>query len=464
MDGKFVLQIGKPIDKADSNSTERLGSPADIAVDVAAKEVYVADGYTNRRVVVFDSETGAYKRHWGAYGNRPSDDKTPPYDPGKPVSQQFGNPVHCVRISKDGLVYVCDRINDRYQIFRKDGTFVSEHFFERNTRLNGSVYEIAFSPDKEQKFIYMVDWIERRGAHRRARQPTRRSAASAGSGRQAGEFVAAHNITRSISKATSTPPLEVATGERVQRFRWIDSQIAELKTAWSSAAAHGGFPATRGARRLAGGVKARSSRWRVLRRPFGRRRTQHSARRTFPAARLCGAQSGPEGIGRCRAREAGAPARRPVQHQPAQPGNGTLRGPDCRLSARCKSTAIPPKLKQIAIMLTARFWGGQYVWYSHRQQALDAGLSAAFIDAMAAGERPADMTADEAVVYDFCAELLATRQVDDAHFKALAERFGERGVVELVGLMGQYHTISMLFAVDRYPLPDGARQDIDKPK
>ena len=129
MDGKFVLQIGKPIEGADSNSTERLGSPADIAVDIAAHEVYAADGYSNRRVVVFDSETGAYKRHWGAYGNKPSDEKTPPYDPAKPVSQQFGNPVHCVRISKDGLVYVCDRINDRYQIFRKDGTFVSEHFF-----------------------------------------------------------------------------------------------------------------------------------------------------------------------------------------------------------------------------------------------------------------------------------------------------------------------------------------------
>ncbi len=81
MDGKFVLQIGKPIQGPDSNSTERLGSPADIAVDTAAKEVYAADGYGNRRVVVFDSETGAYKRHWGAYGNRPSDAKTPPYDP-----------------------------------------------------------------------------------------------------------------------------------------------------------------------------------------------------------------------------------------------------------------------------------------------------------------------------------------------------------------------------------------------
>jgi len=138
------------------------------------------------------------------------------------------------------------------------------------------------------------------------------------------------------------------------------------------------------------------------------------------------------------------------------------RGLDAYL--RTKSTAIPEKLKEIAIMLTARFWGGQYVWYSHRQQALDAGLSAAFIDAMAAGERPAQMTPDEAVVLDFCEQLLATRQVDDTNFRAMADRFGERGIVELVGLMGRYHTLSMLFAIDRYPLPDGARQEIDRPK
>ena len=153
------------------------------------------------------------------------------------------------------------------------------------------------------------------------------------------------------------------------------------------------------------------------------------------------------------------------------PLNINLRSPQmAELSAplaaylRFKSTAIPPKLKQIAIMLTARFWGGQYVWYSHRQQALDAGLSAAFIDAMAAGVRPANMTPEEAVVLDFCEQLLTARQVDDANFKAMADRFGERGIVELVGLMGQYHTLSMLFAIDRYPLPEGARQEIDKPK
>jgi len=221
MDGKFVLQIGKPIEGADSNSTERLGSPADIAVDIAAHEVYAADGYTNRRVVVFDSETGAYKRHWGAYGNKPSDEKTPPYDPAKPVSQQFGNPVHCVRISKDGLVYVCDRINDRYQIFRKDGTFVSEHFFERNTRLNGSVYEIAFSPDKEQKFIYMVDGSN--GEVRIVDRATNEVLGRFGRvGRQAGEFTAVHNISVDLEGNIYTA--EVADGERVQKFRRIDLQ------------------------------------------------------------------------------------------------------------------------------------------------------------------------------------------------------------------------------------------------
>ena len=157
MDGKFVLQIGKQGQGNDSNSTERLGSPADVAVDVAAKEVFAADGYANRRVAVSNSETGAYKRHWGAYGNKPSDEKTPPYDPARAPAQQFGNPVHCIRIDKGGLVYVCDRINNRLQIFRKDGSFVAEQVYEKATRGTGSVYDLEFSPDKEQKFIYMID-------------------------------------------------------------------------------------------------------------------------------------------------------------------------------------------------------------------------------------------------------------------------------------------------------------------
>jgi DNA-binding beta-propeller fold protein YncE len=94
------------------------------SIDKDAKAIYVADGYGNHRVIVFDATSGAYKRHWGAYGNPPSDDKQPPYDPKAPVWQQFANPVHCVKIANDGLVYVCDRINNRIQVFKKDGSSV----------------------------------------------------------------------------------------------------------------------------------------------------------------------------------------------------------------------------------------------------------------------------------------------------------------------------------------------------
>jgi 4-carboxymuconolactone decarboxylase len=124
---------------------------------------------------------------------------------------------------------------------------------------------------------------------------------------------------------------------------------------------------------------------------------------------------------------------------------------------------MPRKLKEIATMLTARYWGGQYVWYSHRQQALDAGLSPAFITAMAAGERPAKMAPDEAVMYDFVTQLLATRQVSDANFKALVDIVGERGVVETIGTIGHFTGLTMLFVVDRYPVPPGAPDEVNRP-
>jgi 4-carboxymuconolactone decarboxylase len=124
---------------------------------------------------------------------------------------------------------------------------------------------------------------------------------------------------------------------------------------------------------------------------------------------------------------------------------------------------MPRKFKETAIMLTSRYWGGQYVWYSHRQQALDAGLSPAFIAAMAAGERPANMSPDEATMYDFCAQLLSTRQVSDTNFKAAKALIGERGIVEIVGLMGQYTGLTMLFVVDRYPVPAGAPDEVNRP-
>jgi hypothetical protein len=123
-DGQFLLQIGRPGKSEGSNSREQLGRPAHMVL--SGDELFVADGYGNRRVVVFDARTGAYKRHWGAYGGTPSDAQLPPYDPAQPLSRQFGNPVHCVRVSNDGKVYVCDRQNNRIQIFSKGGEFQGE--------------------------------------------------------------------------------------------------------------------------------------------------------------------------------------------------------------------------------------------------------------------------------------------------------------------------------------------------
>jgi DNA-binding beta-propeller fold protein YncE len=222
MDGKFLLQIGKQGSGNDSNSTERLGSPADVAVDTAAREVFAADGYANRRVVVFDSESGAYKRHWGAYGRKPVDEKTPPYDPARPPLPQFSNPVHCIRISRvDNLVYVCDRTNNRLQIFRKDGGFVSEHVFERETRGNGSVYDLVFSPDREQRFLYMIDGMngEVRIVERASKQTLGRFGRP---GRQAGEFTALHGIA--VDRQGNLYTAEVQTGQRIQKFRRVDRQ------------------------------------------------------------------------------------------------------------------------------------------------------------------------------------------------------------------------------------------------
>ncbi len=125
-DGKFVKQFGKKGVKADSNATDHFFQVAKIFVDEKNNELYVADGYGNKRVVVMDTETGAFKRFWGAYGNKPDDTNLGRYNPKAPPAQQFRNPVHCADLSVDGLVYVCDRVNDRMQVFTKDGKFVKE--------------------------------------------------------------------------------------------------------------------------------------------------------------------------------------------------------------------------------------------------------------------------------------------------------------------------------------------------
>jgi DNA-binding beta-propeller fold protein YncE len=217
-DGKFVLQIGKPGAKIDSNDTTKLGRPADTEVDPAANEVYIADGYGNHRVIVFDADSGAYKRHWGAYGKPPGDAKEPPYDPNRPAPQQFANPVHCVKISKDGLVYVCDRSNDRIQVFRKDGTFVKEFFVAKETPGQGSVWDLDFWPDAHQTFLMNAD-----GTNNEVRTLIRENGKVVGAfgrnGRNAGEFHWVHNLA--VDSKGNIYTTEVDTGKRAQKFRYI---------------------------------------------------------------------------------------------------------------------------------------------------------------------------------------------------------------------------------------------------
>src|SRR5665213_1494928 len=152
--GKFLMQIGKPGKSKGSNDTENLRLPAKTYVDPQTNELFVADGYGNHRVIVFDADTGKYKRHWGAYGHVPNDTDQPLYSADAPIDQQFRNPVHCAQLANDGLLYVCDRANDRIQVFKKDGTFVKEQIIEKKTLGDGSVWDIAFSRDPQQKFIY----------------------------------------------------------------------------------------------------------------------------------------------------------------------------------------------------------------------------------------------------------------------------------------------------------------------
>jgi len=154
--GKFLLQIGHFGKSNGSNDTENFASPTKATYYAKTNEVFVTDGYINRRVAVFDADTGQYKRHWGAYGKKP-DDSVPrerTYDGAPP--QQFLL-VHDVQISNDDLLYIADRSNNRVQVFRPDGTFVKEAFVAREVRTpTGTAVTLAFSPDKAQRFLYVT--------------------------------------------------------------------------------------------------------------------------------------------------------------------------------------------------------------------------------------------------------------------------------------------------------------------
>ena len=143
------------------------------------------------------------------------------------------------------------------------------------------------------------------------------------------------------------------------------------------------------------------------------------------------------------------------------PFNALLRSPELcdrvqRLGAYIRfGSAIPAPLNELAICMVGRKWTAQYEFWAHRKLAIDAGLAPAIVDALAAGERPAVLSADEALVHDFTRSLLDTGQVPDELFGRARERFGERGVVDLVGAVGYYCMVSLVLNVDRVPLPDG---------
>jgi 4-carboxymuconolactone decarboxylase len=148
------------------------------------------------------------------------------------------------------------------------------------------------------------------------------------------------------------------------------------------------------------------------------------------------------------------------------PFNVLLRSPEMgelaqKLGAQVRfHSSIPPRLNEFAILITARSWTAQYEWLAHRKNALAAGLNPALIDALAAGKRPPSMQPDEEAVYNFCTDVLTTKHASDATFQAAKEKFGERGVVDLMGVMGYYQLVSMLLNVDGYPLPEGAQPEL----
>jgi hypothetical protein len=213
--GKFLMGIGKPNQSKGSNDIANLKLPAKTLVDQKTNEVYVADGYGNRRVIVFDAETGKYKRHWGAYGNKPDDTQLPPYNPNDPPSKQFRTPVHCVALATDGTLYVCDRVNDRLQSFKTDGTFLKEAFIAKNTFGDGSVFDITLSKDPQQRYLYVADGSNMK-IHVLDRQTLEVLTTFGDGGRQPGQFYAVHSIAADSKGNLYTT--ETYRGQRVQKF------------------------------------------------------------------------------------------------------------------------------------------------------------------------------------------------------------------------------------------------------
>jgi len=232
-DGKFLMQVGKKGARrkagagagnqegqvagfvGGSNDQESFGRVAKIFVDAKENEAYIADGYLNKRVAVLDADTGKMKRWWGAYGNKPDDTPLPPYNPANPPAQQFYNPVHCADMSVDRFIYVCDRVGDRLQVFTPEGKFVKEQWYEKNTLNAGSVWDIAFSKDAQQRYIFMADGVNEK-VKIIDRQTLQELTSFGDGGRQPGQFYGVHSIA--IDSKGNLYTTETYEGKRLQKF------------------------------------------------------------------------------------------------------------------------------------------------------------------------------------------------------------------------------------------------------
>ena len=215
-DGKHLMTIGEYEKTAGSGDTTLLGGPAGIWVDPKTNEVYIADGYRNRRVIVVDGATGKYLRHWGAYGNVPDD--TEKFDPKTMVTgalpKQFST-VHGLTGSKDGKIYVADRRGNRIQVFDRAGKFLAEKIIAPATLSSGSAFVIVLSPDPQEQWLYLADgtnfkvWILKRSTMEVVGEFGR-------GGRQVGQFLRPHGM--SIDAQGNLYVGEASTGRRVQKF------------------------------------------------------------------------------------------------------------------------------------------------------------------------------------------------------------------------------------------------------
>ena len=224
-EGRILFQKGKTGQTKGNADRENFNSPTGIFVDEAAREAFIADGYRNQRIAVIDADTGAFKRMWGPYGT-PTPRDMPRIQlnggtSGKRESELrklFGDSVHCLEMSRDGLVYVCDRGNSRIHVYRKDGTFVKEGFVAPETGKMGSAFDIAFSPDPQQRFLYLAD-----GANQTIHILRREDLAVLGSfgkaGRGPGEFGLLH-----VMASDSHGHLyvgETGGSNRLMRFKYV---------------------------------------------------------------------------------------------------------------------------------------------------------------------------------------------------------------------------------------------------